>query len=175
MTTKSAADWPRITLAVAEALLGEPDTQRSTAREMHWPHNGGFYVQRETGKWYCFAENTGGSAIDLVCWRLSLEKDAAVQWLKDKGYLTGGDYPPQPGGRANRPPPAAPRPKAPQQTGKRVFTKEDSLKYALQRWAASVPVPMDASSPARRWMADRNLWPPGVPAPQSIRLSLIHI
>ena len=46
----------------------------------------------------------------------------------------------------------------------------DMLQVARRTWAQeSLPIPMDPSHPARRWLARRSLWRPELPIPQVVR------
>ena len=41
--------------------------------------------------------------------------------------------------------------------------------YAVRVWAVAAPIPQAPTHPARRWLAARNLWWPGVPLPAAMR------
>ena len=60
-------------------------------------------------------------------------------------------------------PPSTPRPRAP------VPPRETRNDLASRIWAETEPIPNDASHPARRWFANRNLWRPEVEAPAPLR------
>ena len=157
------ADWTNLTYQLAEQFYGTPDAARSSRKVWKWAGRGGFQINRETGQWYCFTDQRGGSAIALVQYHEGLDRPAAVQWLKDRGFLSESTgawssspaIPPSNLQNQNRNPVQQP--------------KADIQKVARKVWAASTPVPEHPEHPARRWLAKRNLWRPDCPLPAAVR------
>ncbi|WP_236571682.1 phage/plasmid primase, P4 family [Rhodovarius lipocyclicus] len=69
---------------VARQLLGEPNKQLSSRDEMRFGSRGSLVVRlhgQAAGTWFDHEANRGGGVLDLVQWKLDLDKAAAVEWL----------------------------------------------------------------------------------------------
>ena len=52
----------------------------------------------------------------------------------------------------------------------------DLRTYALKLWRLSIPIPRSSDHPARKWLANRNLWRPELPLPGPVRwISAEHL
>ena len=52
----------------------------------------------------------------------------------------------------------------------------DLRTYALKLWRLSIPIPRSSGHPARKWLANRNLWRPELPLPGPVRwISAEHL
>ena len=52
----------------------------------------------------------------------------------------------------------------------------DLRTYALKLWRLSIPIPRSSAHPARKWLANRNLWRPELPLPGPVRwISAEHL
>ena len=53
---------------------------------------------------------------------------------------------------------------------------QDLRPHAINLWRRSVPIPKSSEHPARKWLADRNLWRPELPLPGPVRwISAEHL
>ena len=59
-------DWPTIAYHVAVELLGEPNARLSNEREGRWGSRGSFSLNRRTGHWFDFENDSQGDALALV-------------------------------------------------------------------------------------------------------------
>lgn len=156
-----ATDWKALTYRLAEQYFGPPDPKNSSRTVWKWAGRGGFQINRETGQWYCFTAQRGGSAIALVEYHEGVDRAAALQWLKDRGHL--GDSP------NHRSPYGKPPSTSPIRQSTDGRSKKDERRTARKLWAAAVPVPSHPEHPARHWLAQRNLWRPDCPLPAAVR------
>ena len=157
-----AADWKNLTYLLAEQYYGPPDPARSSRKVWKWAGRGGFQINRETGQWYCFTDQRGGSAIALVQYHEGVDRPAAVQWLKDRGFLNEATD--------SRPPsPATPPRNRQGRNPDRQPKTDDHRKTARKVWTAATAVPEHPEHPARLWLAKRNLWRPDCPLPAAVR------
>ena len=154
-----ATDWNAITEAAARQLKGEPNSRLSNRRELRWGSRGSFKLTvqgQDMGTWYDWEAREGGrGAIRLVEYLLGKDREGALTWLRERGYLSG--HPAQC--------------VATPTTGRPVIAKSSPHRSALARslWTASEAIPRDTSHPARRWFANRNLWREELPAPPMLR------
>ncbi|TAH37800.1 MAG: hypothetical protein EYC62_00800 [Alphaproteobacteria bacterium] len=71
--------------ALAKHLLGEPNKSLSTAMQLRYGSKGSLAVDisgNKAGVWYDHEQGVGGDALELVCNRLNLEKNAACNWAQ---------------------------------------------------------------------------------------------
>ena len=156
----SALDWPALGYAAACRLLGPPNPrltpeQGSSAR---WGRKGSFWLSRRTGHWHDFEKGEGGDVLDLIVRETALPRRDAFQWLSQQGFL-----PPELQRKKNEYPYAGrPRPNPVQDL---VLPPE----YLQDLWRQSLPIPGMPWHPVRRWLDQRQLWPPGQPLPPGLR------
>ena len=76
-------------IEVAHEILGEETRERSTATEKHFGDHGGLFVNTKKNKWYRHGNETGGDALNLICFVKGCNPSAGVSWLRSRGYLNG--------------------------------------------------------------------------------------
>ena len=70
----------------------------------------------------------------------------------------------------------APRPTNARRTPGPGPNAQDLRPHAINLWRRSVPIPRSAGHPARKWLANRNLWRPELPLPGPVRwISAEHL
>jgi Protein of unknown function (DUF3987) len=93
-------------LEVAHKLLGK-EGPRSTAREKHFPENGGLFVNPDKGLWRSHRDELGGDVVSLVMHAKGCDFLGAATWLEGEGYdrrpSNGHGKPYRPNGHANVP------------------------------------------------------------------------
>ena len=153
------SDWNAITEATARQLKGEPNSRLSNRRELRWGNHGSFKLivaGQDIGNWYDWEAREGGrGAIRLVEYLLGTDRAGAVDWLRQRGYLTSRPMEPAPA-RASVPAPAK-------------QSTPDRSTLARTIWMSSDSIPRDSSHPARRWFANRHLWREELPTPPMLR------
>ena len=77
---------------VARKLLGDEDRERSTGVEKHFPDHGGLFVNIEKNRWYSHVNEKGGDAVSLVRFATGCDFQAAVAWLRSRGYIARPTY-----------------------------------------------------------------------------------
>ena len=138
-------------------LKGEPRTKSST--EWRWGNKGSFAFYADKGTFRDYEAGVSGGVIDMVSHCEGLDKQQAVQWLKDNNFLpqhTNSNRPPRPIQKPKRTPQPS---RKPHDTG--------SLGYGLRLWDESRPVPLDGNHPVRRWSS--GLLAAGTPMPTGVR------
>ena len=157
-------DWNAITEATARQLKGEPNARLSNRRELRWGNHGSFKLTiagQEIGSWYDWEAREGGrGAVSLAEYLLATDRDGALNWLRQRGYLTG-----HPIGPAPAQPPAQPPTER---------LSDDRSTLARSIWMSSDIIPRDGSHPARRWFANRHLWRQELRAPPMLRWRRSH-
>ena len=79
---------------VAAALLGEPNSRLSSARELRWGRHGSLAVDLRRGTWFDHEAGTGGGVLALVARETGACATAeALQWLRGAGLLPGETEP----------------------------------------------------------------------------------
>ena len=151
-----APDWNAITEAVARHLKGEPNARLSNRNELRWGSHGSFKLAIDgqgIGRWRDWEAGEGGrGAIQLVAYLQGTDRDAALDWLRKNGYLSGRPVSPTPT--------LAPAPARP---------PVDRSSVAHSIWTSSEAIPRKRSHPARRWFANRHLWREELPTPPMLR------
>ena len=193
----SRVDWKAMAPEIAIALKGEPNSR--TTKEWRWGNKGSFCLDIQSGTFFDFEDQTGGNVIEMVRHCEGLDRDQALQWLRDRRFLS--EYrdhnlqarPSRPKANTRRHK-ASPPPK-PHNTGK--------IQDALTLWNASTLIPTDRNHPAQLWQKqkinDRHPFPdairyhanqryilaciatlnnwltayPGIPTPQAVHLIAI--
>ena len=76
----------------------------------------------------------------------------------------------------DNPTPLAPRPTNARRTPGPGPNAQDLRPHAINLWRRSVPIPKSSEHPARKWLANRNLWRPELPLPGPVRwISAEHL
>ena len=78
-------DFPAIAEAVARALLGEPNKDLSTAKEIRWGARGSFALDLSKGVWQDHERGEGGGVLDLIRRETGRANGAALDWLRERG------------------------------------------------------------------------------------------
>ena len=150
-------DWGAIAPDVALRLKGEPRTKSHT--EWRWGNKGSFAFYSDKGTFRDYEAEVSGGVIDMVCHCEGLDKQQAIQWLKDNNFLTQNNT-------ATRPRPPIHKSKSTPKLSKMPHDP-GNLEYGLRLWNESRPVPIDDNHPARHWSA--GLLAPTKPVPDAIR------
>jgi hypothetical protein len=162
-TGEMAPNWNAITEATARQLKGEPNARLSNRRELRWGSHGSFKLTiegQDIGSWYDWEAREGGRGpIRLAEYLLSIDRDGALNWLRQKGYLSG---PP-----SDFVPAAAPASIADEVPAKTPTSDRSALAQSI--WISSDIIPRDSSHPARRWFSNRQLWRQELPTPPMLR------
>ena len=162
-----APDWNAITEATARQLKGEPNARLSNRRELRWGSHGSFKLTiegQDIGSWYDWEARQGGRGpIRLTEYLLSIDRDGALNWLRQRGYLSGPPSDPAPA--------AAPASIADEVPAKTPTSDRSANRSALAQsiWISSDIIPRDSSHPARRWFSNRQLWRQELPTPPMLR------
>ena len=156
-----APDWNAITEATARQLKGEPNARLSSRRELRWGSRGSFKLTikgQDIGSWYDWEAREGGRGpVRLAEYLLSIDRDGALNWLRQRGYLSGHPSDPAPA-RASA---------AVEVPTKTPTSDRSALVHSI--WMSSDVIPRDSSHPARRWFSNRRLWRQELPTPPMMR------
>jgi hypothetical protein len=79
------ADFAAMIVPVAKQLWGDPSSTQGN--KLRWGNNGARVVNVDKGVWSDFEIDDGGGVIDLVQMDQNTDKEGALQWLRDNGYL----------------------------------------------------------------------------------------
>ena len=154
-----APDWNAITEATARQLKGEPNARLSNRMELRWGSRGSFKLTvegQDIGSWYDWEAREGGRGpVRLAEYLLSTDRDGALHWLRQRGYLDERPFEPTPASAAAQPPTQKPT--------------TDKSALARSIWMSSDIIPRDSSHPARRWLSKRQLWRRELPTPPMMR------
>ena len=150
-------DWGAIAPDVALRLKGEPRTKSHT--EWRWGNKGSFAFDPDKGMFRDFEAGVSGGVIDMVSHCEGLDKQQAIQWLKDNNFLPQNNTATRPRPPIHKPKPTPKPSKMPHDPG--------NLEYGLRLWNESRPVPIDDNHPARRWCT--GLLASTTPVPDAIR------
>ena len=161
---ETAPDWNSVTEVAARQLKGEPNARLSNRRELRWGSHGSFKLAiagQAIGSWYDWEARKGGrGALQLVEYLLGMDREGALNWLRQRGHLDR---------RLNEPVP--PRPNS---NSTEDGPKTDRSTLARGIWLSSEAIPKDSSHPARRWFENRHLWRQELPAPPVLRWKTAH-
>ena len=153
-------DWGGITEAAARHFKGEPNTRLSSRGELRWGSRGSFKLTvqgKDAGTWYDWEAGEGGrGVVRLVEYLLGTDRDGALQWLRQRGYLSGQ---------------MTDLPRAPSVTPAKAKNSptEDRAAMARSIWSDGDFIPKEPTHPVRRWLGDRNLWREELPVPPVLR------
>ena len=155
---------PRIIKSVAmELFAGRP--MRPTPQGLRIGNNGAIAVDIAQGTYFDHDEEVGGGVIEMVQRELSLDVQSAFHWLQTHGYLDGSFT-------LSDAPHLKPKPKS--KSRRKDSDDRGSYDYGLFLWQQSKPIPRSFNHPARRWAADRNLFPLLLPFPTGIRYGIYN-
>ena len=174
MRPRNNIDWAELAPRVALALLGEPD--RKSGPEWRWKGQGGLTLNvrgKYSGRFHVWSEgNESLGVLDII--RRETGGDP-MEWLADRGFIEPREQGRQGRGRVVVCDRSRSKQNAPNVPRKQEGNHRDSsdeakrLRWARTSWKASRPIPSDSSHPARRWLARRRLWHPGLPLPAPVR------
>ena len=158
----SPIDWPALGPDVCRALLGEPTS--ATRRELRWGRKGSLVLYLDTGRLYNFEADASLGLLDLVEQHNRLaNRAAALQWLRDQGFL------PPLSGSPGPPPKPGPGPRP------RTNTKTGPKGPFVPFWQSDLPkldytaIPDDPDHPLNRWANFKCARPPGAAWPNGCR------
>ncbi|MDR3473359.1 MAG: AAA family ATPase [Devosia sp.] len=83
----SETDFASFMEPVAREFWGEPNKTLSTPKKAVWGSQGARVVDLEKGVWFDHTADEGGGVLDLVMRELPAEKDEALKWLEDAGFI----------------------------------------------------------------------------------------
>src|SRR5262249_54892173 len=87
-------DFAAVIEPVARALLGAPNRELSSKKELRYGSRGSLCIDLKKGTWYDHEQGYGGGTIDLVVYAQQLHghdaRSRAHDWLRDKGYIANG-------------------------------------------------------------------------------------
>ena len=160
-------NWPDLAPDIATALLGDPTTQ--TPREWRYGRKGSLRIDLKKGSYYDFENQIGGGMVDLVCHQRHCDRDSALAWLKDQGFLRNTPKPNKSPTRSLTTPrqshekarTEANRAK-PTQTPQNSKKAPDSAEKARMVLAHAEPAGND---PLKTYLLGRKVWPPLHPHP----------
>ena len=95
MSYRTDVNWPDITHRVALRLFGDPNPRYSSPQngQLRWGTQGSLSIvvppHPDAGVWYDHEAREGGGIIRLLEYGLGLQREDAIQWLRDEGYLDG--------------------------------------------------------------------------------------
>ena len=95
---------------------------------------------------------TGDGRWAATCWTIGCEGRVLYDMIRASAGVQGG----------NSPTPSPPPPRLRRQS-------RDTRDLARKLWRMSETIPQDPEHPARRWLAHRHLWRPGLDLPPSVR------
>ena len=153
----SQLDWNTIAPDVALRLKGEPRSKYAT--EWRWGNKGSFAFYPDKGTFRDYENDARGGVIDMVSHCEGVDKQGAIQWLKDNDFLTQHAAPTRPARAIRKPMATSESSGKPHDTG--------NLEYGLRLWNESRPVPADENHPVRRW--SRGLLAPNTLMPSAVR------
>ena len=163
----SDANWRTMAPDVCTRLLGDPSSRSS--KEWRWGRKGSFRLSLETGTWNDFESGEGGGVIALIMREERLEKDGALAWLEQHGFLRRQGHQ-GPGCNDLRQRSHAER--AETSPIHRSMTRRPARHpEEAVRWIRSqvLPIADTPDHPTRAWMRRRNLWRSELPLPPSLR------
>lgn len=79
---------PAIMKDVARELLGEPNPQLSTEKELRYGNHGSVSVDLEKGTFYDHEAGEGGGVLELIRRQAGLVNGAAFEWLQARGLAS---------------------------------------------------------------------------------------
>ena len=162
--------WVRMAFAIY-AEYGDGGFDLWDAWSRTWPG----YIERDARKTWSSAARGSASGRSgrgvTVASLFHLAKERGWRWDDDGpdrtqavgGQRRNGD------GRGSSPPDSKQGAQRGSSSRRREATAAEKRAYAASVWRAAGEVPQDDESPARRWLAARNLWWPGLPLPAAVR------
>ena len=150
-------DWNSIAPEVALRLKGEPRTKSNT--EWRWGNKGSFAFYLENATFRDYEAGVSGGVVTMVSHCEGLDKQGAIQWLKDNDFLPQIHRTTRARPQIHKSKPASHPTKTPHDHG--------NLPYGLRLWNEARSVPAQDDHPVRLW--SRGLLPPTTPMPDAIR------
>lgn len=84
-----ATEFAQIIEPLAKWLLGEPNPEKSSERELRYGAHGSLSIDLAKGTWYDHEVGEGGGALDLVTRETKLTGEERLDWLKQHGFVFG--------------------------------------------------------------------------------------
>ena len=81
--------------AVARALLGKPNAQLSSARELRYGTHGSLSIDLEKGVWRDHEADQGGGVPDLIARETGRRNGSAIDWMREHGIPVEAEPAPQ--------------------------------------------------------------------------------
>ncbi|WP_336489723.1 AAA family ATPase [Methylobacterium nigriterrae] len=72
---------------IARLVLGSPNGRLSSVHELRYGTHGSLSVKLQDGVWFCHETQRGGGVLDLLREHANLSKSAALDWLRERGFL----------------------------------------------------------------------------------------
>ena len=140
-TLDKTIDWGAIAADVVLRLKGEPRSKSHT--EWRWGNRGSFAFYSDKGTFSDYEAGVSGGVVDMVSHCEGLDKQQAIQWLKDNNFLPNNHT-------SNR---ARPQIRKSKPTPKPSIEPHDpgTFSFGAKLWNESQPVPMEYDHPARLW------------------------
>ena len=168
--TTGGPDWGTVMEAVALEVLGEPHFRYT--HEWRYGTRGSLVLHvsgPRAGQWKSWETDTGGGVFDFLQYQLGLDRQEGWQWLHERHLVSKrSTAPPASATRGRTPAPNQPLPPKPP-SAKKPGDKQRLGRFAQDLWAHSEVIPAASDHPARRWVANRNLWRMELPLPSSVR------
>ena len=83
--------------AVARAVLGDPNPRLTSPTESRFGTHGSLSIDREKGVWFDHEAGVGGGVLDFLQARCGLTNGAALDWMRERGFLHERDAGAKPG------------------------------------------------------------------------------
>jgi hypothetical protein len=80
-------DFKALIEPVARRLFGDPNSHRSSRKELRFGSNGSLSIDLEKGTFYDHEEKVGGGLLDLIEYRTGYAKTRAIEWLIENHLL----------------------------------------------------------------------------------------
>lgn len=85
--TEAATEFAGVIQTVATELLGDPNPQLSTRKELRWGNRGSFAVDLEKDCWHDHEAGTGGGVLDLIRRETGRDARGAADWMRERGLI----------------------------------------------------------------------------------------
>ncbi len=87
MPPNAAPEFVQAMGPVARELLGEPTDENKIKRQLRFGSRGSLAIDLGKGTWHDHEAGKGGGVLDLVREQRSLDKEGAIEWLRERGHL----------------------------------------------------------------------------------------
>lgn len=85
--TEAATEFAGLIQTVATELLGDPNRELSTRKELRWGNRGSLSVDLEKDCWHDHEAGTGGGVLDLIRRETGRDARGAADWLRERGLI----------------------------------------------------------------------------------------